>query len=425
MIYVGGELEGSSLLISIMFILWLIFLFLNKTKLILREKLTYLKNFWSLLDLTIIVVSMCCIIMYIVRIRNIGRLLNAIETVKHNEFVNYFDLFYTHSTLNVIGALLVCISTIRLWKLMRFFKMVRMFEKTFLLLIGPVLALFLHHFIFVGMYALMTHILMGENSADFVDNKNSFKSLINMYLNFYSNYVLLLGRTISRLEVTVMVIYLIVSKIFFSTYIVICVMAHLDARKLFSQYQDEAYSFIDYIKEELMFLFAWFNLRKTHHKEPMIKKQVIYPKPDRYLCANCISTTKHSMDGMALVAALVLYNTIHTGDRDGALNEKRIEMMLMVCHYFLSEHVSKDHKEIFFKIHEGEVLKIVDSRRIDKAKQVVDLILGVSAKLEKRVKLNRRIVLRHNLRDLDKMQRKLESCLNSLENIDFDEQNDQ
>lgn len=366
---------------------------------------------------------MCSIIIFIARIKSIGRLLNNIEKVKHNEFVNYFDLFRMHTTLNVIGALLICMSTVRLWKLMRFFKMFRMFEKTFLLVIGPVLALFLHHIIFVLACTMITHILLGESLEDFVNFKSSFKALSSIYLKIYDNYKFFLAHNISKLEMTVIVMYIVVSQIIFYTYIAICVMAHVDARKLFSQHHEEAYSFIDYIKEELMFLFAWFKLRVTRHKEPTLKKQYVYPKPDRYLYANCISTTTHSMDAMAIVTAVVLYNLIHTGNRDGTLDEKQIEMMLRVCHCFLAEHAFKDHKEIFFKYHKGKILKIIDSKRIDKAKQVVELILGVSAKLEKRQKLNRRIVLRHNLRGLDKVQKKLEGCLQSLENIEFDELN--
>lgn len=421
MIYAGGELERKTLIIYTLFVIWLTVLFLNKTKFLVREPLTYLKNFWSLLDLIIIMISLCSIIIYVARIKRIGNFLDAIERSNHNTFVNYSDLFNTHMSLNVIAALLVCISTIRLWKLVRFFKIFRIFETTFRLVFSPVLALFLHHIIFVLACTMVTHILFGEHSTDFVNYIQAFKAVFRIYLGMFKNFQFFMHYG-SKLEMTIVVIYVIVSKIFLATYIVICVLAHLDARKLFAQYQEEEYSFVDYLKEELMFLFTWLKLRKTHHhKERPMKKMVIYPKPDRYLYANCISTTTHAMNTMTMVAAVILYNKIHEGNTDGELTEKQIELMLRVCQYFLSEH-DQDRKEFFFKVREHETLKIVDGKRIDKEKHVVEMILGVSAKMEKRHKLNRRLILRHTMKDLDKIQKMLQICLHSLENIEILEQ---
>lgn len=107
----------------------------------------YFKSLWNAVDIFIILMTFGCLALFLVWQFSIGRLLDALEELNHNQYISYSSLFYTQDILTVMSGVLICVATIRLWKFLRFGQSFLVLERTLLHTTIPFLAMVIFHLI--------------------------------------------------------------------------------------------------------------------------------------------------------------------------------------------------------------------------------------------------------------------------------------
>ena len=90
----------------------------------------YFLDIWNYMDIIIVIIGYVCILLFFQRNEVANRIISFLNTHNHNEYVSFTDAIYWDEMINAMAALLVCLSTIRLWKFLRFGFYFRIFENT-------------------------------------------------------------------------------------------------------------------------------------------------------------------------------------------------------------------------------------------------------------------------------------------------------
>ncbi|XP_056639345.1 polycystin-2-like [Diorhabda sublineata] len=130
LLLVGEESNAFTLIVLIFFSLIVISLSIRSINDIRKKKAIVFKDFWRLVDIVLITMTLICLFLYLKRSHEVGEFLNRVKQAKHNKFINYFYLFYAESALTTLAAILVFLATFRLWKLLRFMVIIKVVEKT-------------------------------------------------------------------------------------------------------------------------------------------------------------------------------------------------------------------------------------------------------------------------------------------------------
>ncbi|CAG2061145.1 unnamed protein product [Timema podura] len=131
LLVLGGEHGTMWLISSLLFLLMLCLLMLRQF-LILRKisSREFFKSWWNIIDIIIIALGFSAILFYFFRSIYVSSLVKMLEAADGNEFVSFFFAVQYDFLLTVLIAILVCLSTGRLWKLLRFGESFRTVETT-------------------------------------------------------------------------------------------------------------------------------------------------------------------------------------------------------------------------------------------------------------------------------------------------------
>lgn len=90
----------------------------------------YLSNAWNLVDITILFLTIVYIAFFFKRSQYVESLIFELEVKKNNEFVSFHWATLFDEFTNSLSGFLVCIATIRFWKILNFAATFRMLSQT-------------------------------------------------------------------------------------------------------------------------------------------------------------------------------------------------------------------------------------------------------------------------------------------------------
>lgn len=118
----------------IVFVLFIVLtgtFFLRLILKIVKETLkTYIKDIWNLTDTIIVGMSVQIVILFIKRNDYVEDLLKQVEMTKNNEFISFTLAATLDTIIAYVSGILICVATIRLWKILLFAQVFRLFTNT-------------------------------------------------------------------------------------------------------------------------------------------------------------------------------------------------------------------------------------------------------------------------------------------------------
>lgn len=275
---------------------------------VINKRGIYFKDLMHLMDIVIICLSFTCLFLYADRSRLVGTFLKRLESASHNEFINYFHLFYSDWTFTLLAALLVFLATLRLWKLLKFLLIIRVVEKTLVLCSKPIFCVCLWQITVLLSYGIAGVILFGDYSYSFRKLQSSVITLLMRSLGFDQSFSTDSLKT--PLQFIYYVSFMIINLLIYTLYVAIITISYYDAELCYSNTED--YSVIDYLKEKFNFYFNLIKVRIRNHRfrggEETVEENLVYAKLDEHRFAKCLTSPKSKMEAMILVTLCILRN---------------------------------------------------------------------------------------------------------------------
>ncbi|KAG5883388.1 hypothetical protein JTB14_012738 [Gonioctena quinquepunctata] len=236
------------LLLISSFVVMVCILFLKLLLKIMKKKRLVLKDMWTIADITIISLSVACMFFYVERSFMVEGFLNDVEKSKHNEFINYFHLFFAETTLTIMAAILIFLATLRLWKLLRFLLIIKIVEKTLRLLVSQLFFVFIYQIFLIFLFQLVGRILFEDQDS----NQDSLMSLVLLGLCFLKTYDFESVKTLTQRSFYS--IYMVASLFFLTSYVSVITISYGEAQ-VYHSYR-YGYTVFDYLHEQYQY-YKW------------------------------------------------------------------------------------------------------------------------------------------------------------------------
>ncbi|KAJ8920176.1 hypothetical protein NQ315_011837 [Exocentrus adspersus] len=399
------------------FVVMLILLIIKLTYRLVRKRKVLLKDIWHVMDICIVLMSLTCIGLYVARSDLVGVFLDMVENAKNNEFVNYFHLMYAEKSLTMLAALLVFLATLRLWKLMRFMLIVRVVERTLLYSSKPLLGLFLYQVIILWVCSLLGMLKYGDHAEAFKGLVGSLSNLLTASLSLNEHFDFEAIRGVGHF---VYIVFNFVMLGIYTTYVAIITMAYSEAQFFYSN--DEDYTVVDYLKEQFRY---YTELAKVKLKVLRLRGGIdaegrkVFPKPEEFRYASCMTLPSNKMQAMNLVARCVVRNM--KTEREARITDKDAELIKRTVVSLIRKDTAR--KDIFFKSNiQGEKTKLVDDQVMQRMARIIDAFLMDEEERSQRRgrgQLYKKIVESHEQK-LKDMGDTLNVVLNILKIVNFD-----
>ncbi|RNA15513.1 polycystic kidney disease 1-like 2 [Brachionus plicatilis] len=168
--------------INIIFLIFTIFFMIKEIRLIIKQKLDYLKNFWNYVEWTIFVFTWFTFSMYLYRLYAKEDLIDKIKS--HKEKVIKLQMVcYWNGMMSVCLGFLSFLGTLKFLKLLRFNRSIKEFMVT-MRLCGNDLINFSLLFLFIwGAFSQLIYLEMHDKAKSFSTIISTFESTFLMTLN--------------------------------------------------------------------------------------------------------------------------------------------------------------------------------------------------------------------------------------------------
>ncbi|XP_044272220.1 uncharacterized protein LOC123016069 isoform X2 [Tribolium madens] len=370
MLFVKRELESITVVVFFMFIIWVGVLFFKQSVGVIRKVKSFYKDPWFMVDCVIIFMSVICVALFVVRMKMIGLYLDKLEKLKHNEFSNYFFLFYLEDFLQVFAATLVCIATVRLWKFLRFGLFFRILEFTIWKSLLPLFSFSIAYILLLFAFALPLVLLCGSQILVFNKITRVVRPMFTMALSA-SDLTL---KTFLEIKGSAfyIVLYGLIVKIIFLIYIMIIMMSYSTAQMKFSN-ELEIYTIKNYVQERFNYFPKYVKYKYKRLRSGQTKQSQVEPKPDKFVYSNSFSLETFKMLTMKYIVQCVFRNM--TKRKTAKLSEWDLKLMLGVSRRFLVKAPPKE-VEVFFKGRiSGKKISLIDERNVWRIADVVGALL--------------------------------------------------
>lgn len=393
---------------------------------------TFIKEPWNVVDIVIILMSFACIGIYVHRSYLVGDFLSQVEMSRHNKFVNYFNLIYMEELFTIIAALLICVATIRLWKLLRFGVIFKIMERTLILSLPLLAAVTICHTIIVLMFAYSGLILFGSNSYDFRDTTATFTSLMLLSLNLYQQFNFeYIQEAHGGLGYAYYTFYMLITLTITTLYIAVIVISYEESCNYYSELRPY-YTVQKYIQDECTYIKElirrnWKFMRlaggEDNNAEDEHFEKKVTPKSDEHRYADSIIVPIRKMFAMSLIARCVIYNRNKRKEMMSEKSEYEIELMKKIVLQFYGKPSISKRNLISFVIYEQKnKIKFVSNCRILQMEGIVNYILNKGTLKNSRVEvfdeMNQSVLPpRTNGEQLEYFEEILKSILRVINNI--------
>ncbi|XP_069680690.1 uncharacterized protein [Periplaneta americana] len=296
---------GLSMLVAV--ILWLLTLLVFTCRQLVRVQRVslraYFSSWWNVIDLLITLLGLSSVVLYFLRSQYASSLLHHLDEADGNEFVNFTWAAYWQIQLDYVVGVLVCLSTARLWKLLRFGHQFRSMERTLVLASKTLLPLTFMLVIFLLGFAGFALVFVGHVAYDFSSLYNSFSTMFfysigysNLDQEKFFNAHFVIGPFFVLLYWLVFFIY------FINLFVTIINLAYEYSQEVLSSDQEE-YKLLNYLRDEFKYFCTWKKVEKKENIDVDINL-LVKEKYQHYLRNKEPSETQNN-DG----------NTMHKEDR--------------------------------------------------------------------------------------------------------------
>lgn len=373
MLFVKNEVEQMSSVFFFLFVVWVVVLFFKHSIGTFKKIHNFFKDLWLLIDLVILFMSLMSIGLFIIRMYLVGRYLRRLEQVKHNQFIEYFYLFHIEYFLNFTAAFLVCISTIRLWKFLRFASMFRTLEKTIIIASSLLLSFSTVVIVQVLLFAFPIMLLLGNYFTRIRTTTKLIRLMLTMPLRPIE---MRLREFISyKFAMFLFSLYLIAIMINMFIFIMFIVISYFEAQLEMSSEKQE-YNIRTYVQEKSLYLPRYLKYKYKYSLRGGTQKQSkVVPKSHKLLYSKCRSISASRMNKMTSIVHCLLRNQ-KMYKKPRRLSKNDIKLMLQVCRE-ISRRESKQDVDIFFigKIQQQERIQLIDEKRVEKVANVANILL--------------------------------------------------
>ncbi|KAG5879811.1 hypothetical protein JTB14_035891 [Gonioctena quinquepunctata] len=322
-----------------------------------KKRKLVLKDLWTLTDIIIISLSVACLFLFVERSFMVKIFLDEIENAKHNEFINYFHLFSSETTLTILAAALVFIATLRLWKLLRFLLIIRIVEKTLRLSVSRLFFIFIQQTLFIFLFQLMGGILFVDQNK-FRNTRDSIMTLILLALCFHKTYDFRSVRThLHRLYYS---FYMIVSLFFLTSYVAVITSCYEEAQLFHSN--RTGYNVFDYLREQYQYYKEVLMIKKRRLRRrggqdgtTSEEKGIVFPKSNEHRYAKCLKISKSKLDTMWYITLAILRNM---ESKSQLMKEDENFMRMFIA--FMVRNKSQEENYFFVKSSEYRKTVLVD-----------------------------------------------------------------
>lgn len=255
-------------------------------------------NFWNVFDVFIITTTICSIGVYFYRAFLTSTLIDTLETSSNNDFVSFAPVMHFTYLIQIVHAMLICMTVIRLWKYLRFGLVFRIMENTIVESRGPILTLFCYHLIAIAAFSLTGFLIFGNDEQYFKNITTSTSTLVLLSLNLYFFDLKKVLSNHGTLGFIFFVVFVLFMLGIYTFYIAIIIMYYQKSTVKFSNLR-EIYTVKEFVSDEfeysleLLKLRCKKRLRGGQNKDPV---EMVYPKALEHYYANVliITSTKQS-----------------------------------------------------------------------------------------------------------------------------------
>lgn len=264
------NLSGSTIFIFMSYVLIiLVFMYRIALSLLQTHPKQYFSKIWNIVDLIIVAQSLSVIAIFFNRNHYVRSLLAQLEETRNNEFVSFiFAGFYDQFMLWWSG-MLICISTIRIWKILNFFFIFRVFSMTLVKSANDLFSSTIVTFLFITCFGLMFYQLNSNKSATFSSLSKSFSSLIAILFGFVNDRLssseILSGR--NWFELLLYLMSLGAVGIYLMNMIITVACTYFSViRQETKLIEKEKFSFLDFLRDEYHQMFK----EKQNHRKTIL-----------------------------------------------------------------------------------------------------------------------------------------------------------
>lgn len=218
----------------------------------------YCTQIWNIVDVIIVAQSVGIVVIFIVRNQYVRSLLVRLEETRNNEFVSFVYAGFLDQFMLWWSGFLVCITTIRMWKILNFIFIFRVFSTTLVNAAKDMFASTVITLLFFTCFGTLFYQLNSSKSESFLSVTKSFSSLVAILFGFItdrlssteifsgSNWIELILFLISLgvIAIYLMNMIITVSCIYFS-----------NVRKEAKLIEKENFSFCDFLRKEYSDMF--------------------------------------------------------------------------------------------------------------------------------------------------------------------------
>lgn len=408
-----------------------------------KTRRTSWRSIWNLVDAFIILMSISCVIVFALRMLAIQRFLDDVVRTRHNKFINYFSLLEQDDILTVFGALLVGVSTIRLWKMLRFATFFRVMEMTLLRSLPAIFCLTLCHLIVLLVFSFAGFLFFVDVSHEFRDTTESMMVMVLLSLSLHDTFDFdILDYSHSFIGHLYYIVFMFIMLLIYTLYIAVIMWSYVEAQIYFST-QEKTYYVMSFLRDEIRYNYELvkarikevLRIRSKHADQEMsfqqkeeyfIKRMAtltdstpekyVVPKEDVHRYANCISLPTNRMLAMHCIAKRCL---IRNSNSNRYLTP---ELMLRTLYYYLFQDAGD--KEMFFKGNfQGKPMTLIDDQRLVLMEEACELLLTGEKPPKKSEPVSSfafnpyKEIIAKNLKHMEHIQKTLKSLLKIVKHI--------
>ncbi|KAK9892878.1 hypothetical protein WA026_022557 [Henosepilachna vigintioctopunctata] len=415
----GSSSTALSMIFTVLFMVLIVIITVRTTQRIIRTKVWYGRDLWHFSDVAIVVMSMAWIIMYFQKVISLKNFVKELEEKRSNTFVDYFDLLSAEAWITVLASALICVITVRIWRLLRFAKVFRVVERTLTYSFESMIYCFVFFLIFCIGFGIMGFVLFCTTSEQFRDGISTGKSLILMTIGVRGPNTLHLDEREIRFGYLYVTMFYTVAYFFTTIFIAIIIVNFLIAQQ-FSFEEKIEYDIREYTKDQKKnfgrLARMWvrkFRLRAGKNQEKE-EDELVTPKSNHIRYMNCVSTSSTKMRAMESVAKCYILRR-----KKGLMIDESDQAEMMKTVRNLCE-MKKGGDEIFFTqyMNTGDC-RLVDNRRLLMVEDVVKRMLESPEKRAARLKITEEneSLMAENMAKLEMMNYRLKTMLKVVEEI--------
>ncbi|XP_055905738.1 polycystic kidney disease 2-like 1 protein [Eupeodes corollae] len=229
----------------------------------------FLSSIWNHVDMTIVGLNICIALAIWIREVYVKHLLNMLETSRKNDYVPFNRAANIDETCTVLVALLMALTTLRLWKILQFAKVFRVLTSTLYYAKKELLSTTFFVTIFLTAVGLGMYIINGTSSPSFVQFITTITTLMSLSFGFGTTIHTsdmkyggsLVGFIFYAMLVTVVTLFLV--NMFIT---VVCLQFSKEREKDFMNSENrDNYTFWQFVKMEFEEYFQLKMLKKEYY----------------------------------------------------------------------------------------------------------------------------------------------------------------